>query len=257
MINICFNLKNKSSSLHNVSFANRRIDRTNQSDFKTISTSLCQLLSKQLSKLLFITQIAINSKVSNTTKVSSYFVNKEQELNLFERKLNHISTDLVMNRVKKLKNNRENIQNIYFKSEKYINRKRKRDFQLKEEDKVYFLTKNLTTKRSTKKLNYITIEPFFIKAVKKSISYKLSLFKNTHIYLIFHINLLESIDSNIFIQKNFHFEDSKEKYIVKRILDRKDQKNLVKRKNYSYTDNTWESFKNLTECQKLLWQFHQ
>ena len=166
-------------------------------------------------------QIAMNNKISNTTKISFYFVNYERELNLFGKELNHASTDSVMNQVKKLKNIRKNIQKMHFKSEKYVNKKWKKDFQLKEKNKVYLLTNNSTTKRSTKKLNYMKIESFFIKAVKKLVSYELNLFKNTRIHSIFHINILELADLSTLIQKEFHFENSEKKYTVKDILDRK------------------------------------
>ena len=133
-----------------------------------------------------------------------------------------------MNRIKRFKNIKENIQKMHLKSEKYVNKKRKKDPQLKEKNKVYLLTKNLTTKKSTKKLNHTKIEPFFIKAVKKSVSYEVSLFKNTRIHSIFHINMLESVDLSTFIQKYFHFEDSDEEYTVEEILEKKDQKYLIK-----------------------------
>ena len=185
-----------------------------------------------------MTQIALNSKISNTTKILFYFVNYERESNLFERQLNHVSANSVMNRVKKFKDIRKNIQKMHFKFKKYVNKKRKKGPQLKEKNKVYFLTKNLTTKKSTKKLNHTNIESFFIKIVKKSVSYKLNLSKNTRIYSIFYINILKSVDLNTFIQKDFHFEDSENEYIVQEILNEKDQQYLVKWKNYSHIDNT-------------------
>ena len=208
-------------------------------------------------ELLSMIQIAMNSKISNTIKISFYFVNHGRESNLFERKLKHVSADSAMNRVKKLKNIKENIQKMHLKSERYVNKKRKKDSQLKERNKVYLLTKNLTTKRSTKKLNHAKIESFFIKTVKESVSYELSLPKNTRIHSIFHINLLKSADLSTFIQKEFHFENSEEEYTVKRILKKKDQNYLIKWKNYPHTDNTWEPLKNLTNCQKLLRKFHR
>ena len=119
-------------------------------------------------------------------------------------------------------------QKMHFKSEKYINKKRKKDSQLKEEDKIYLLMKNLTTKRLIKKLNHVKIESFFIKAIKKPVNHELNLSKNIRIHSIFYINLLKPADLNIFIQKDFYFEDSKEKYIVKEILKKKDLKNLIK-----------------------------
>ena len=183
-------------------------------------------------------QIAMNSKISNTTKISFYFANYERESNLFEEELKHVSADSVMNRVKRLKDIRENIQKMHLKFEKYVNKKRKKGPQLKEEDKVYLLTKNLMTKRPTKKLNHTKIESFFIKAVKRSVNYELSLPKNIRIHSIFHINLLKSADLSTLIQKELHFESLKEEYTVKEILKKKDQKYLIKWKNYSHIDNT-------------------
>ena len=204
-----------------------------------------------------MTQIAMNNKISDTTKISFYFINFERESNLFEQEQQHVSADLIINRIKRLKNIRNNIQKMQLKSEKYFNKKRKKDSQLKEKNKVYLLTKNLTTKRSTKKLNHTKIESFFIKVVKKSVNYKLSLPKNTRIHSVFHINLLKSADLSIFIQKDFHFENSEDEYILKEILNRKDQQYFIKWKDYSHLNNTWKLFKNLTGCQKLLKEFHQ
>ena len=173
-------------------------------------------------------QIAMNSRVSNTTKISSYFVNFKKKPNLFEQELDHVSADLIMNRVRKFKDIRDNIQKMQFKSKEYVNKKRKEGSQLKEKDKVYFLTKNLTTKKLNKKLDHTKIESFFIKAVKRSVNYELSLPKNTRIHSIFHINLLKSADLSTLIQKEFHYENSEEEYTVKKILERKDQSYLIK-----------------------------
>ena len=126
-----------------------------------------------------------------------------------------------MNWVEKLKDLKDNIQKIQLKFEKYINKRRKEGSQLKEKNKVYFLIKNLTTKRLNKKLNHTKIESFFIKAVKRSVNYELSLFKNICIHLIFYINMLESVDLSTFIQKKFFYENSEEEYTVKRILKKK------------------------------------
>ena len=72
-------------------------------------------------------QIAINNRVSNTTKILSYFVNFDKKSNLFEQELQRVSANLIMNRVKRFKNIKDNIQKMQFKSEKYINKKRKED----------------------------------------------------------------------------------------------------------------------------------
>jgi len=40
---------------------------------------------------------------------------------------------------------------------------------------------------------------FFIKKIKRLVNYKLDLFKNIKIFLVFYILLLELVDSSIFI----------------------------------------------------------
>ena len=89
--------------------------RTNEQT-KQINQTLKQYLRHYINyhqdnwiKLLSMTQIAMNSKISNTTKISSYFVNHERESNLFEKKLKHVSADSTMNWVKKFKNIKKNI----------------------------------------------------------------------------------------------------------------------------------------------------
>ena len=161
----------------------------------------------------------MNSRVLNTTKILSYFANFDKKLNLFEQELKHVATNLIMNRVKRLKNIKNNIQKMQLRFEKYVNKKRKEGSQLKEENKVYLLTRNLATRKLNKKLNHTKIESFFIKAVKRLVNYELSLLKNTRIHSIFHINVLKSADLNTSIQKDFHFENSEKEYTVERILN--------------------------------------
>ncbi len=59
---------------------------------------------------------------------------------------------------------------------------------------MYLFMKNLKTRKSNKKLNYIKIESFLIKKTKKLINYELDLSKNVKVFLVFHISLLKSID---------------------------------------------------------------
>ena len=66
--------------------------------------------------------------------------------------------------------------------------------QLKERNKIYLLTRNLKTKKKSKKLNHVKIKSFFIKIVKGSINYELDLLKNVKVFLVFHVSLLELVD---------------------------------------------------------------
>ena len=86
---------------------------------------------------------------------------------------------------------------------KYVNKKRKIAPLLKKKNKVYLLIKNLKTKKSSKKLNHVKIDLFFMKKIKRFKTYELNLFKKIRVFSIFNILLLESVDFNTFIQKTF------------------------------------------------------
>ena len=101
--------------------------------------------------------------------------------------------------------------------------------QLKKRNKVYLLTKNLKTKKISKKLNHVKIESFFIKQQKKSVNYELNLFSNIKIHSIFHVLLLKSADPKTFIQNTFHFQyENDDEYEIEKILTQNDQKYLIK-----------------------------
>ena len=76
-------------------------------------------------KLLFMTQLALNSKISNTTKKISFFANFEKKSNLFETKLQHISAQSAMKRVRTFKKIHSNIVRMQQRSIVYQNKKRK------------------------------------------------------------------------------------------------------------------------------------
>jgi hypothetical protein len=66
-----------------------------------------------------MTQLALNAKVSNTTKVTSFFANYGKELNLFEEKRMHLLAQLVIERIKTLKRVHDNIFKMQERSIKY------------------------------------------------------------------------------------------------------------------------------------------
>ncbi len=80
------------------------------------------------------------------------------------------------------------------RSTKYQNKKRKTAPQLKERNRVYLFTKNLKTRKPSKKLNHVKVESFLIKKAKKLVNYELDLPKDAKVFLVFHISLLESVD---------------------------------------------------------------
>jgi hypothetical protein len=128
---------------------------------------------------------------------------------------------------------------MQIRSAKYQNKKRKMASQLKERNKMYLLTKNLKIRKKSKKLNHVKVESFFIKKVKRLVNYELDLPKNAKVFLVFHISLLESVDPNTPIQETFHYHSQKEnRFEVEKILEKRDQRYLVKWKKYFTTENT-------------------
>ncbi len=93
-----------------------------------------------------------------------------------KKKRTYLSVQSVIEKIAILKKIYNNISKIQKKSIKYQNKKQKTASQLKKKNKIYFFTKNLRTKKSNKKLNYIKVGLFFVKKVKKSVNYKLDLF---------------------------------------------------------------------------------
>ena len=158
-----------------------------------------------------MTQLTLNIKQFNTTKTTSVFANYERNSNLFNYKKSLMLTNVAKTRIKMFKEIHENIVKMQNNIFNCINKKRKNASSLKKRNKIYFFAKNLKRKGKNKKLNFVKIEAFFIKKVKRLKNYELNLFKNAKVHLIFDIFLLKLIDFNTFIQKTFHYEKQKEK----------------------------------------------
>jgi len=92
--------------------------------------------------------------------------------------------------------------------------------QLKKGDKVYLLTKNLKTKRKTKKLDHVKVGPFLIAEQKGTVSYRLELPPDAKIHPVFHISLLEPAHPSATLQTTFHYQEQEDdEYEVEKIVD--------------------------------------
>jgi len=164
--------------------------------------------------------LILNAKISNITKITLFFANYNKKSNLFKKERTHLLAQLAIERIATLKKIHNNISKMQKKLIKYQNKKQKTISQLKERDKIYLFTKNLRTRKLNKKLNYFKVELFLVKKTKTPINYKLNLFKNVKIFLVFYILLLKSIDSSTFIQKIFYYKLQKEnRFEIERILE--------------------------------------
>ena len=111
----------------------------------------------------------------------------------------------------------------------YQNKKIKTMSQFKKKNKMYLFTTNLKTTKSSKKLDHIKIESFFIEKIKKSINYKLQFSSNIKIHSMFHVSFLKFVDFSTSMQITFHYESKKkDEFEIERILKRQNQNYLVK-----------------------------
>ena len=191
-------------------------------------------------KLLFMTQLTLNAKVSNMIKVISFFANFEKESNLFGKSRNQVSIEATIRKRDTIRRIQDNIFKMQKSSTIYQNKKRKTTPLLKKEDKVYLLTKNLKiNKKRSKKLDHVKVESFFIKVVKGRINYELDFFVDARIFSIFHVFVLESTHPKTLVQTTFRYKSQEDQeYEVEQILQQRGQQYLVKWKGYPTSKNT-------------------
>ena len=153
-----------------------------------------------------MTQLTLNVKVSNTTKVTPFFANFERESNLFEASRNQVSIKATMKKENTIKMIQDNISKMQRNSTTYQNKKRKTTPLLKKGNKIYLFTKNLKiNKKRSKKLDHVKVESFFIKIIKRQINYELNLLIDVKIFFVFHVSMLKSTHSNTSIQIIFRY----------------------------------------------------
>ncbi len=176
-----------------------------------------------------MTQLTLNAKILDITKMTPFFANFKKKSNLFNQERKHLAAQSAIERIATLKKIHDNISLMQTRSTRYQNKKRKMTSQLKERNKMYLLTKNLKIKKKSKKLDHVKVKSFFIKAVRGSINYELDLSKDVRVFLVFYISLLKSVDPSTPIQETFHYKSQeKNRFEVEEILKKKNQQYLVK-----------------------------
>jgi len=66
-----------------------------------------------------MTQLTLNAKILNITKITSFFVNYNKEFNLFEEERKHLLAQLAIERIATLKKIYDNISKMQERSIKY------------------------------------------------------------------------------------------------------------------------------------------
>jgi len=66
-----------------------------------------------------MTQLALNAKISDITKITSFFVNFNKESNLFNQERRHLAAQSAIERIATLKKVHDNITSMQIRSAKY------------------------------------------------------------------------------------------------------------------------------------------
>jgi hypothetical protein len=216
-------------------------------------------------ELLPLAQFAVNSAPSETTGISPF-----EALYGYTPEVYHPAKEddhpaqSAKQRVELMKEIhkqlREDIRFIAYKVAKYRDGNRLSAPTLREGDKVFLQRKNLRTKRPSRKLDHKKVGPFKIKRKISEVNFELELPKTMKIHPVFHASLLEPAPESAPLDRAT--TTTEEEYQVERILDYKlingKQYYLVKWKDYSDTENTWEPKKNLTQnCSEDVEEFHR
>jgi len=210
-------------------------------------------------------QVALNNAYTESTGTSPFFANFGKDPNLFMKPYENPELDAAMIAATQLKDIHnacgDQIKAAQKRTAAYLQDKRKMAPQLKKGDKVYLLTKNLKTRRPTKKLDQVKVGPFLIEEQKGPQNYRLQLPKDARIHPVFHVSLLEPADEQTPLQTTFHYQEQEEPletwYDVERICCWDGYKYLIKWKNYPDSHCTWEPPENLAHCLSLLQEFHK
>ena len=145
---------------------------------------------------------------------------------------------------------------------KYYNQKRLKKPTFSEGSMVYLATKNIITKRPSKKLDYKYLGPYKVTKRISENNYQLDLPPKVRIYLIFYISLLKNaINVEPISTGRNNVKVNEKKYEAKKVLDTRNYQGkieyLVKWKRYKDSENTWEPANHLINAQRLLKNFHQ
>jgi hypothetical protein len=131
---------------------------------------------------------------------------------------------------------------------------------------VYLNSKNISTRRPSKKLDFKKLGPFRILEKIGSCAYRLDLPSTMKVHNVFHVSLLEPLVINEFSEAHdktlpaFETVDA-DVFEVESILDSKLKDDcgfyLVKWKGYDISEATWEPYQHLKNARECVKKFHK
>ncbi len=209
-------------------------------------------------QLLSTAQFAYNNTQNETTEETPFWANYEYNSKVWQESRAHRSQSqkaiLDIAEIKKLHKNL--MSRIQEQSRRTTEIK---PFEV--EERVYLRMNNIHVKQRSKKLNNKSIKLFKIKRNIKGLSYELGLSKKMWIHSVFHAFMLQCCNQFIPLQTIKTSVKLNEKYQVENILEQRmiSEKThyLIKWKEYSTSENTWELKENLLNCARTLQQFER
>ena len=183
-------------------FTNEQTERVNQ-DVKRHLRIFCNYAQDDWSRWLPLAEFSDNNNVFSFILMSFFYMNKgfHSRMNFSPNTSNYDSTceriktektDDIVNRMQELLEfDQKHIKKIRSTMRKQINKHRK-EMKYQVDDSVKFLSENIKTTRSSKKLNDRMLDSFKI-IEKMKVSYRLKLFSGMHQHDVFSFNYLRSV----------------------------------------------------------------
>lgn len=210
-------------------------------------------------------QLSYNTATNESTKLTPCYANFGFTPDVYRQQYDGVINPKAILTSDKLKNLHEEMKTelefVRGRMKKYYDQKRLKGPSFSKGDMVLLATKNLSTDRPSKKLDYKYIGPYEVLEKISENNYRLDL-KTRH-HPVFHISLLESTENTILVNNGQSHEpvvEDPEEYHVEEIRDMKkiDGKTmyLIKWKDYPESETSWQPPENLIHAQRLLKTFH-
>jgi hypothetical protein len=161
-------------------------------------------------------------------------------------------------------------EEMFFAQGKYedsANRKRTPAPRYQVGDKVWLKTKNLRTRRPSRKLDHLWSGPYPVVKVINPVAYELRLPATMKIHPVFHTNLLLPAASNPFSDQRHPepgpviVDAGEDSWEVEKILDSRLRyghiQYYVKWKGWDIEDSTWQEVEDVSGAPEAVSEFHE